>query len=106
MTLDDDYTPGTSGPLQQRVIEVIVNEVGAGPRSLAIARVNEVFDIWREAARERARETAQQRFAGLMPGVTGVARRTKSPTRSLLRPSTSPRNEGDDFHEHHGRAQG
>lgn len=65
--------PGTTGTIQQRVTEVIENEVPAAYADLATRRVIEAIDAWYETARERARATAQEMFAGLMPGATGTA---------------------------------
>ncbi|MFI2906719.1 hypothetical protein ACG2OD_00395 [Streptomyces sp. PDY-4] len=69
----DDYVPGSSGPLRQRLVEVIENEVPETYARLASARVNETFDAWSEEAVVRARDTARKLFAGLMPGATGTA---------------------------------
>ncbi|MFD6329162.1 hypothetical protein ACFWGI_06235 [Streptomyces niveus] len=69
----DDYVPGSSGALRERLVEVIENEVPDTYARLASARVSETLDTWSEEAVVHARDTARKIFAGLMPGATGTA---------------------------------
>ncbi|MFD6149384.1 hypothetical protein [Streptomyces sp. NPDC060243] len=68
---DDETIPGAAGSIQQRITEVIENEVPATYAHLAVQRAVEAIDDWREHARDRARAEAQKMLGGVLPGMTG-----------------------------------
>lgn len=60
--------PGTRGTLQQRVTEVIENEVPATYSGLATVRAVEAIDAWQDAVRESARDAAVAKLRSLYSG--------------------------------------
>ncbi|MFF9003686.1 hypothetical protein ACF1GW_38975 [Streptomyces achromogenes] len=60
--------PGTTGTLQQRVTDVIENEVPASYANLATTRVLETIDAWQDAVREPARDAAVAKLRSLYSG--------------------------------------
>lgn len=60
--------PGTTGTLQQRVTEVIENEVPAAYANLATVRAVETIDAWQDGIRERARDAAVAKLRSLYSG--------------------------------------
>lgn len=57
MATTDEYVPGTSGTLKERVTEVIENEVGIIDGRLAVERAGEVID---EGVQEVCEETLRR----------------------------------------------
>lgn len=64
--------PGTIGSLQQRITEVVENEVPATYATLVTARLRATVQQWESEATEAARAVGRDMFAGLMPGQTGL----------------------------------
>lgn len=68
-------TPGTVGTLQQRLAEVIDNEVPAGYAELATQRIADTVEKWREEAEDRVRSAVDEALAHLAQDVRSVVSR-------------------------------
>jgi len=60
MRTTDEYVPGTSGTLKERVTEVIENEVGIIDGRLAVERAGEVIDEGVQEVREETLRLAAE----------------------------------------------
>lgn len=67
-----DLVPGTTGSLQQRIAEVVENEVPPAYADLAALHLRETVQQWADEASEAARSVGREMLAGLMPGQTGI----------------------------------
>lgn len=83
--------PGTSGTLQQRVTEVIANEVPAAYAGLATSRVLDAVAAWHTDARAQARQAAvtalDAHYSGQVP--PAVARQIADAVLDALHPGTN-----------------
>lgn len=65
-TVSEYSIPGTVGTLQQRLAEVIENEVPPGVGDLPARRVTEVVEEWRQEVEQRVRLTVESELADLL----------------------------------------
>jgi hypothetical protein len=62
--------PGTVGTLQQRLAEVVENEVPTGYSELATQRIAETVEMWRQDIESRVRMVVDEVLADLIPDTT------------------------------------
>ncbi|MFF5443195.1 hypothetical protein [Streptomyces achromogenes] len=67
-TSSSETIPGSTGTLQQRITEVMENEVPPSYVDLATARVIETIEAWQDVLREPARDAAVAKLRSLYSG--------------------------------------